>query len=1153
MLRRVRRGLRWSAALACGALVAAMVFVWTVPVTSPRLAARIAAGIGDATGLKVEIGAARLYVGRARCTMDNVRLHDPQNGDEPLLTVANLDASLSLMALVTGRRQFVQTLTVSAPSVLEFEAMWPGLEPRGNTARLVSAVRGRAAASASDREPVFQAVRLRDVPVVLYAGKDTAYTVDITDATARARAGGFSADVSGIVRGPGTELPFGAYGSAANGVLSALELRVPKATLAGAPMGVADASVAMENVEFSFGLAPGGARHDGRMALTAGSLSVSSPSAGVGFSESDLRLDSTFGVLTEGTTRTLQLDTLRVTAHALQMRAAGTMGVESPYEFDVSVEVDRAGEPWLRLAKAFLPREWQVSTPPDGLSSSFAVSGDRSGVRLLVGRLPLAGIEVKSDQTPYPVVIERGELNFEPRRIVLHDLSGRFGQADMQVSGVLEGNYLSDRSGRLNLQWSARATPDDLLAFLAARPPSTRKGKLGPVSRGRIESTGTLRQFVALADPSRTEPPDITGEVILDGVGFSHPSLSVPVESLRGRLAVRNNVIEIADLSGRSGGNDLAVRGRVEGEGYFWRHPRLRATATARMTIRDLYANLPPDVQAVLVRHRVAGRGDVGVEVEGRLDNLAEARVTGRLEVHEASFDPQSSHFMGAVTGIEGVVSFDGRRVRLVSAQGVLNGETVFASGSADASNLEVTLKATPDMGFFPATFNGLRGWTEMSGPAAIELTFGVASSAPLMPGAGVGGPTVGSAEVISALAKGWARRVAEAVATNDYRLAGTVDFRGVRIRHNSMPPAKTDAGGRPIPAGDISGIRGRARIEGTRLVADAPLACAFADTQNAQLTGFLEYRVGQFPKMKLDLTVAGEARFDPWIMGWGRQIRSLREQGILGPVRPGLPKKTFELTGSVSARGGRYKGQTCGPLSFNLSYVFTRGEPYRFEISGGRLQREGGSLTADAVLTQVPGSPDSPEWTLTTNLRDMRILPLTVWAFEDVRTIDGFITGAFNLRGRGGNAATVNGSGSAAMRQLELSRVPLVTRLGQRTRVNFQGRMFDTASAARWTIRDGVLSARDLQLETQGLAMTMRGEYSFARKTIDAMVRLSILESTVGVVTDNLRVPILSDLAGDLLRFADRQFGNLLLAFRVTGPAADPVVEPIPLPLFAQ
>ncbi|MCX7718716.1 MAG: DUF3971 domain-containing protein [Candidatus Sumerlaeaceae bacterium] len=1148
---RAHRSLLWAAALACGALVAAGVFLWTVPLTSPRLAARIAAGIGEATGLKVAIGSARLYLGQARCTMENVRLHDLDGSDEPLLAIKSLDASLSWLALATGRRQFVRMLTVSEPSGLEFEWGPEGFAPRGATARLITALRTRQAPAETGRDPLFQSLRMRDARMTLHVGSRDAYHADLTDALVTARGNNISLDISGIIRGPQSECPFGAYASAANGFLTALEIRAPKALLGGPLAPVPDGSLAAESLEASLRVGAGEKGREGRLTLTAASLQASSPAAGIEFAERNLRLESVFAFSDPATSPTLELESLSAAGDALNVNAAGTVALVPPYTYDISVDADRLGLPWLKLAMRYLPREWHVKVPEDGLSSSFSVAGDQSGVALIVGSLPLAGTEVISDLTPYPVAIESGELNFEPRRLVLHNMSGRFGQAQVSVSGVFEGQYMARREGKLSLSWSARATPDDLLAFLASKPEKVRRGKGSATSPGRIESTGTLSQFVSLTDPSRTEPPDIDGEVVLDRVGFSHPSLRVPMENLCGRLTIRDSVIDISGLSGRAGGNDITVRGRVEGKQYFWRQPRLRATATARTNIHDLFDSLPAEVQAALVRHRVTGRGDLGVEVDGRLDDLAEARVTGRLEIHEASFDPLSPHLAGMVTGIEGVVVFDGRRVRVSHAQGVLNGETIFATASADPSSLEVTLKGTPDMGFFPATFNGLRGWTEMSGPAQIEMTFAVASPAPLVrsePAAGGG-----SADVIAALAQGWAARVAEAVAARDYRLAGTVDFRGVRIRHNSMPPAKTDAAGRSIPAADISGIRGRARIDGTRLVMDAPLACAFADTPNCQLTGFLEYRPGQFPRMQLDLTVAGEARFDPWILGWGRQIQTLREQGILGPIRPGLPKKTFELNGSVRARSGQYKGQTCGPLSFDISYTFTRDEPYRLVISGGRLQREGGSLTADAQLTQIPGSPDSPEWTLSSNLRDMRILPLAIWVFSDVRNIDGIITGRIDIRGRGSNPAATNGSGSAAMRQLELSRVPLVTRLGQRTRLNFQGRFFETASAANWTIRDGVLASRDLQLETQGLAMTMRGTYSFVRKTIDAMVRLSILESTIGVVTDNLRVPILSDLAGDLLRFADRQFGNLLLAFRVSGPAADPVVEPIPLPLFTQ
>ena len=93
---------------------------------------------------------------------------------------------------------------------------------------------------------------------------------------------------------------------------------------------------------------------------------------------------------------------------------------------------------------------------------------------------------------------------------------------------------------------------------------------------------------------------------------------------------------------------------------------------------------------------------------------------------------------------------------------------------------------------------------------------------------------------------------------------------------------------------------------------------------------------------------------------------------------------------------------------------------------------------------------------------------------------------------------------------------------------------------AARLQLKYGRGRRISNSFQTNGLLLEMNGSYYFDKR-IDAMMRLNFFTSVLG------EIPLLGELA-DL---ADRAVGKLLLAFRVSGTASNPRVQPIPFALF--
>ena len=99
---------------------------------------------------------------------------------------------------------------------------------------------------------------------------------------------------------------------------------------------------------------------------------------------------------------------------------------------------------------------FKAKTPPrESFALDTAARGDRHGLASLVGRFDFTSVTLACDQFRKPLSDLRGEIDFEPGRVVLHDLAGRIDRTQLHIEGAIEGDYLRNRSGKLSLRWEA--------------------------------------------------------------------------------------------------------------------------------------------------------------------------------------------------------------------------------------------------------------------------------------------------------------------------------------------------------------------------------------------------------------------------------------------------------------------------------------------------------------------------------------------------------------------------------------------------------------------------------------------------------------------------------------------------------------------------
>jgi hypothetical protein len=179
-------------------------------------------------------------------------------------------------------------------------------------------------------------------------------------------------------------------------------------------------------------------------------------------------------------------------------------------------------------------------------------------------------------------------------------------------------------------------------------------------------------------------------------------------------------------LRGKIRGVEVRLSGGIRGDGYFWRAPKLEATATSRFDLSELAALLPPKSQAAIAKYRVRGQAQSDTRINAALENLNEADFSGNVQLRSVSFDPGLDFLSGTFTGVEGKLAWNGVELKLDDFAGTLNGERLRWSGSLSREGIVLRLKSTVELRNVLRTFPRMQRWFEMSGPADCDLTFSV-------------------------------------------------------------------------------------------------------------------------------------------------------------------------------------------------------------------------------------------------------------------------------------------------------------------------------------------------------------------------------------------------------------------------------------------
>jgi hypothetical protein len=1149
---------RYRIALLAAALLAALLFAGaSFPLQLRRLPDGVAQMLEKDYGLRIEFEDAHLWFVLPRMRLTQARLLDVTGEvPVPLASAQTLEASVNPLAWLLGWGRPLHTLKVDRPSPLEIEmvqgrAQWPE-----NVRKLIDRFASRATAAGNREWPLARLeISHFSAAAVERMGGETALPLRRAGQSYETTAAALRVSVLQV-----RELTGQRFSLRCAGEVTVREAPSPF-ELHGTLLGLNEFAGDLVSPSFR-GFWPMGFRgsaaaeaRDLRLDLrllrrndalecfadaTASALALSMPQHSVAYQDENLRA-SVRGTV-KLTSASCEVDRLELQSPNVALEASGSLTWARQWCYAATVNASHIGAPYIELLNTPLPHGFQLTASEGAVAANLHVAGGWQKIDRLVGSLTFSTVTLQMPHFRRPLEELQGELDFEPRRVVIHDLSGRLGAAWLKLDGALTGDYLTSQTGTLAVRWQSRSGAREIAELVrAAAKNSGALEKPPSLVQGAIESEGELEQPVQ-GDPEQWPAPRVSGKVVVRDVALAHPALPLPITGASGEFAIRDARVTIDNFQAMLGDNRVTVQGALEGHRYFWEDPVLSATASVMLDAATLATSMEPPWRARIAAMKPAGEIAVGLRLEGALNPPGSLNVTGNLSIHNGSVDVVSDYFRALVTNLDATAEWNGKALTLTSYRGVLGGVEMSGQGTIDPAKVRLHVVAAGALEQVQKMLPRMEPYMAMRGPARCDVTLDV--NEPLQ-----AGDAPRDMHPLVRLVGGLPARLARAMENGTIARAGTIvagnATQGASFRHNAMPPARTLSYGISVPDAQIGDIHGTIAVKGNTLEVsqNSPALCSAADTPNCRLWGKVEFVPHDYPRVTFTVETNEEARFDTWLTGWGTAFRPPAKSG-----RAPMGRR-FELDGTIRAARATYKGESVGESSGRVLYTFVRDEPpRRTEFRDVVINGFGGTMRGSGVIESWRDDPDNyPRWQTEVQLDHVRIPPLSRWVFRDPTPIEGALTGRIRLEGVKTDVRRLRGQGRASLAQVEIGRLPFILKLFQvlnltQTRGLFEKAAYTSKQPARFTIADGVLTTEKIDLETEGLLLELTGKYSLEDHRVDMRVRLDLFESSLlGALP----------FVGDIARLADRTVGKAIVAFRVEGPAAQPTIVPIPLPMF--
>ncbi|MCX7626672.1 MAG: hypothetical protein N2Z21_10765, partial [Candidatus Sumerlaeaceae bacterium] len=197
---------------------------------------------------------------------------------------------------------------------------------------------------------------------------------------------------------------------------------------------------------------------------TVGALAVVVPQHGVAYQDENLRLGvrSNFSV----SESVLKVEELTVKSPKIDLELNGEAEWKRGLRYHATVNAPQIGAPYIELLNAPMPKGFDLTAAEGTLQASLHVRGSAREFESVVGQVTFSTVTLQTPHFRRPLRELGGELDFEPTRVVLRDVSAKLGSTWLTLNGELLGDYLSSRTATLRMKWQSYAEAKDLVELL---------------------------------------------------------------------------------------------------------------------------------------------------------------------------------------------------------------------------------------------------------------------------------------------------------------------------------------------------------------------------------------------------------------------------------------------------------------------------------------------------------------------------------------------------------------------------------------------------------------------------------------------------------------------------------------------------------------
>lgn len=742
------------------------------------------------------------------------------------------------------------------------------------------------------------------------------------------------------------------------------------------------------------------------------------------------------------------------------------------------------------LRGLLLPPQWDMTFQPQSLELHLEAYGDLSYLKdtRILGSLRFEEVALRHHDFPLPITGLKGLVTLDHSDINLSGVTGRYGDGDISLEAHILGSGDFSPPERISLSFTANLLIRDILMTLKDRIPLP-EGNL----KGDLISTGTLELDVIHSDEFTSFSLKSFGGFVEIRDGNLHlDAIPFDTREIRGRLNIQRDTIEIIGLSGSVLEGNIQLKGKVEGDSFFWDNPLLTSVVEYTGDLVPLIQAAPDSVGNIL--RNLDAKGELGLKTRITLPILEPSRgsISGSVRLNKGSFIPNHPLIQGSFQNMSADVRFVDSAIFVDKVAGEFAGIPFEIQGNFVKDHLQFDIESRIDLTALRKAIPPLAEDFRTSG--TVELNCSASFPSHLLKSLFTNAPIPDKPGL---------------------KLSGTVQARDASFAYHDMPA-------------DLTHINGLIRFS-EKGVQFNQVKSWCGESPDCTLDGEVVFQ--QLPRLLRFQVQAPELYFAEWTGSWQSKNPSASLFTTIQDLTSSSP--TLEIDGSILADKIHFNRLEGDEFQAHFIYNYFPFGPNKFSFDNVRVNVYEGKARASGNMLFPTGTF---YYGVEGETENMDLNPMLSALRGKEEKFTGFLTSSVTLAGESGKPDSIRSKIKFDVKQSRFISNVILLGLGKALHSSLLDDI--TFSRIRGTVEimDGVTMFQDVTFTSALVNLKASG-------TVDLHENVDIICYLVFERKNIFTLPVFKQLAGIL-----EYMGKAILKFRITGTLQNPQVKTIPL-----